>query len=135
MKQILRLLGGFFFLAATFTMPIITCYQKATDYRETEAVVTKVETRRSEGRRGRINIHNHLRYSYEVDGTRYDGYDPRYEPAGRSEAGETIHVIYNLNAPQNSRISEGGGDNWLQTLTFLGISGYLFLSFARNRRI
>lgn len=134
MKQILRLLGGIVFLFAALTMPVMTCVQKVTTHREKEALVTKVETSESKGRRGRVSTHRHLRYMYEVDGVRYDGYDWNYEADSDAQPGEQIHIVYNRSKPGDSRISEGGGLNWTQTLVFLGISGYLFFGFYRGRR-
>jgi len=134
MKQILRLFGGLIFLIFAFTMPIIHCVQKATTHREKEAVVTKVETSQSQGRRGRVSTHRHLRYTYEVDGARYEGYDWQYEADSDAKPGDNIHILYDLSKPGSSQISENGGLDWTQTLVFLGISGYLFFGFYRNRR-
>lgn len=134
MKQILRILGGLFFLFFALVLPITTCVQKATTHREKEAVVTKVETSQTKGRRGRVSTHRHLRYAYEVDGTQYNGYDWTYEADSDAKPGDNIHVLYDLGKPGDSKISENGGQSWYQTLIFLGISGYLFLSFNRHRR-
>jgi hypothetical protein len=135
MKQILRLLGGLFFLIFALFTPITTCVQKVSTHREKEAVVTKVESRRTEGRRGRLKMEYRLRYTYEVDGTSYDGYDPDYDANGNTQPGENVRIVYNLGKPGDSHISENGGQDWFKTSLLLGISGYMFFGFYRGRRM
>ena len=135
MKQILRLLGGLILLAAALTVPVLTCVQKSGGaYRETDAVVTRVESHQSKGRRGRVSTHYNLRYTYAVEGAQYDGYDPNYRVDGDTREGDKVRVLYKQDQPGDSRISEGGGQNWWQTLVLLALAGYLFFGFWRNRR-
>lgn len=134
MKQIFRLLGGFLFLTVALAMPVLTCVRKTGgDYQETDATVASVEEYQSKGRRGRVSTHHTLHYTYSVNGTRYDGSDPNYDAGGDTRTGDKVRILYKLDQPADSRISEGGGQPWWQTLVFLGIGGYLFFNFWRNR--
>ncbi|HRI61000.1 MAG TPA: DUF3592 domain-containing protein [Saprospiraceae bacterium] len=133
MKQLLRLIGGLILLAVALAMPSITCYQKRTTHQEKDAVITEVKSYQTEGRRRRLSTHYKLHYAYEVGEAKYKGYDSKYEADGDAKPGDPIRIIYNKTNPQESRISEGGGQNWLQTLVLLAIAGFLFFQFYRNR--
>lgn len=134
MKQIFRLFGGLLFVTLALVMPVATCVQKAGgEYVETDAVVASVEQHQSKGRRGRVSTHHTLRYTWSVDGNRYEGHDPNYHAGSDTRPGDKIRILYKLDQPSDSRISESGGLPWWQTLVFLGIGGYLFFNFWRNR--
>lgn len=135
LKQILRLLGGSFLLIASLAIPTMTCVQKMSTHRETEAVITEVKDIKGSGRRGRTTHTYRVHYAYTVDGNEYRGYGGNYEASASTRPGDKLKVVYNKNNPSDSHVSEGGGQPWTMTFGFLAISAYLFWSFNRNRRL
>lgn len=134
-KQVLRLIGAAFFLFGSFALPLMTCVQTVTTHRETQAVITRVRVDQSTGRRGRIRISRSLYYTFQVGDSTYRGYDHLFEADESAKPGDPVRIMYRKANPSDSQVSEYGAFGLKVTLTCLIVSGYLFFSFFRKRRL
>ncbi len=134
-KQVLFLIGAIFFLFGSFALPLMTCIQTVTTHRETQAVVTRVQMDQSSGRRGRTRIDRTLHYAFQVGDSTYQGYDHLFKADESTGPGDPVRIIYRKANPADSKVSEYGSFGLKVTITCLAVSGYLFFSFFRKRRL
>lgn len=134
-KQVLFLIGAILFLFGSFALPLMTCVQTVTTHRETQAVVTRVQVDQSSGRRGRIQINRTLHYTFQAGDSTCQGYDHLFSAEESTRSGDPVRIIYRKTNPADSKVSEYGAFGLKVTLTCLVVSGYLFFSFFRRRRL